>query len=75
VNGQLIEMGRLAGEVARHKGVRSAMVDPTPTKARLLVELDPGIEIDETRRQLTRRLPRGIRLRLATGASESGSAD
>jgi hypothetical protein len=65
VNGQLIEMGRLAAEIGAHDGVRSALVDPTPDKARLLVDLEPGVEVDETRRQLAQMLPRGIRLRVA----------
>jgi hypothetical protein len=65
VHGKAIDVGRLAAEVSARDGVRSATVDPVRTRARLLVEVDPGVEIEQTRRQLAQLLPTGVRLRVS----------
>lgn len=66
VHGKSIDVGRLAAEVGAHEGVLTATVDPTQSKARLLVEVDRGIDAEQTRRHLARLLPAGVRLRVQT---------
>ncbi|PXW35270.1 UNVERIFIED_CONTAM: condensation domain-containing protein [Williamsia faeni] len=67
VNGRTVELGRLSMEIVQQAGVMSARVDPTRTAARLLVQVDNSVDVEEVRRRLGSRVPHGVRLRFEQG--------